>query len=62
MTVVETNRFLKDARQLIPESERLKLVAFVAVNPQAGDLIPGTGGVRKLRWHCRAKASEAVHE
>src|SRR5258706_9269627 len=50
MTVVETDRFLKDTRQLMPESERVKLVAFVAANPQAGDLIPETGGVRKLRW------------
>ena len=49
MTVVETDRFLKDTRQLMPESERVKLVAFVAANPQAGDLIPETGGVRKLR-------------
>jgi hypothetical protein len=50
MTVVETDRFLKDARQLMKEWERLELVAFVAANPQAGDLIPETGGVRKLRW------------
>ena len=49
MTVVETDRFLKDTRQLMPESERVKLVAFVAANPQARDLIPETGGVR-LRW------------
>jgi hypothetical protein len=26
------------------------LIAFLAANPTAGDLIPGTGGVRKLRW------------
>jgi len=50
MTVVETDRFLKDARHLMPESERAKLVAFVAANPQAGQLVPETGGVRKLRW------------
>jgi hypothetical protein len=50
MTVVETDRFLKDARPLMPESERTNLVSFVAINPNAGDLIPETGGVRKLRW------------
>lgn len=50
MTVVETERFLKDARRLMPESEQLELVAFLAANPQAGDVIPQTGGVRKLRW------------
>ncbi len=50
MKVVETTRFLKDADGLMPESERTRLVAFVGANPEAGDLIPETGGVRKLRW------------
>lgn len=50
MTVVETERFLKDARPLMPESERLELVSLLAGNPEAGDVIPETGGVRKLRW------------
>jgi hypothetical protein len=50
ITVIETDRFLKDAKHLMPESEQLKLVAFVAANPRAGDLIPETRGVRKLRW------------
>src|SRR5665213_606213 len=50
MTVVETDRFLKDARHLMLGSEQAGLVAFVAANPQAGQLVPGTGGVRKLRW------------
>ena len=25
-------------------------MAYLAFNPTAGDLIPGTGGVRKVRW------------
>jgi hypothetical protein len=32
------------------EDERSVLVDFLARNPQAGDIIPGTGGVRKIRW------------
>jgi len=28
----------------------MDLVAFIAANPESGDLIPETGGVRKLRW------------
>ncbi|GHT00748.1 toxin RelE [Synergistales bacterium] len=32
------------------EDERRDLVAFLAYNPTAGDLICGTGGVRKVRW------------
>ena len=32
------------------EEERGLLVDYLAYNPAAGELIPGTGGVRKLRW------------
>jgi hypothetical protein len=28
--------------------------------PDAGDVIPGSGGVRKLRWAARARESAAV--
>ena len=49
MTVVETARFLKDAKPLMSDSEREELVAFVGANPEAGTIIPETGGVRKIR-------------
>lgn len=50
MTVVETVRFLRDAEDLIDEADRAWLVEFIGANPEAGDVIPETGGVRKLRW------------
>lgn len=50
MTVVETVRFLKDAGGLMPESDRAELIEFIDANPEAGNVIPETGGVRKLRW------------
>ena len=50
MTVVETARFLKDVKSLLSHSEREELVAFVGANPEAGEIIPETGGVRKIRW------------
>ncbi len=50
MTVVETDRFIRDTSRLMPEAERMNLVAFIAANPESGDLIPETGDVRKLRW------------
>lgn len=50
MTVVETGRFLKDVKPIMSNSEREKLVAFVGANPEAGEIIPETGGVRKIRW------------
>jgi len=50
MTVVETARFLKDVKPLLSQSEREELVAFVGANPEAGEIIPETGGLRKIRW------------
>jgi hypothetical protein len=32
------------------DTEREELVTFVGANPEAGEIIPGTGGVRKIRW------------
>ena len=40
---------------LLDEEERPNLVAFVGANPEVGDIIPETGGVRKLRWSARGK-------
>jgi hypothetical protein len=50
MTVVESGEFLKRATPLMSDSERAELVAFVGANPEAGEIIPETGGVRKIRW------------
>jgi len=50
VSVVETPEFRSAAGKLMSEDERAVLVDYLAYNPMAGDLIPGTGGVRKLRW------------
>ena len=50
VTVVETPEFLTRIDKLMTNGERGQLIAYLAANPTAGDLIPGTGGVRKLRW------------
>jgi len=49
MTVVETGEFLSRARPLMTDEERADLVLFLAANPEAGDVIKGTGGIRKPR-------------
>lgn len=50
ITVAETLAFARSAEKIWSEEERAELVEYVAHNPEAGDVIPGTGGVRKLRW------------
>lgn len=50
ISVLETPEFLSATRKLMSDEERALLVDYLAYNPTAGDLITGTGGVRKLRW------------
>ena len=48
-TVVETPGYLRDAEGLFSKAERAAIVEMVAADPECGDLIPGTGGFRKVR-------------
>jgi len=51
IAVVETEVFLASAARLgIGETERTALIIYLASNPEAGAIVSGTGGVRKLRW------------
>ena len=50
ITVAETQAFARSAGKIWSEEERAELVDHIAHNPEAGDVIPGTSGVRKLRW------------
>jgi hypothetical protein len=55
MSVVETPGFIRDAAVVFSDSERVELVAFLAGNPEAGSIMPETGGARKLRWKMRGR-------
>lgn len=50
ITVAETQEFLSATRKLMDDAERADLVGYLAYHPEAGVVIPGTGGVRKMRW------------
>jgi hypothetical protein len=50
LTVVELPQFLRQAADLWTEAERHEFVDYIARNPETGDVIPETGGVRKVRW------------
>jgi hypothetical protein len=50
ISVVETHEFLSATKKLMDDADRADLVGYLAYNPTAGDVIPGTGGVRKIRW------------
>ena len=50
MTIVELPLFQRLARDVWDNSEREAFIDFIARNPEAGDVIPETGGIRKVRW------------
>ena len=49
-TVAETPTFTRQASKLFTDDEKRELIDLLATDPLAGDVIPGTGGVRKLRF------------
>ena len=50
ITVAETLLFARQAETVWDEAEREAFIDYIAHNPEVGDVIPETGGVRKLRW------------
>ena len=49
-SVLETSIFTRRADALLTREERAELISALAGNPQAGDLVPGLGGIRKMRF------------
>ena len=49
-TVIETESFVRQASALWSEAELNILKDYLAYNPLSGKEIPGTKGLRKLRW------------
>lgn len=49
-TIVELSLYQKRAIDLLDQEERREIIDYLASNPDAGDIMQGTGGIRKLRW------------
>lgn len=52
---VELTPFADEREKLFGEKEFLDLQLFLCEKPDAGDVIPGAGGCRKLRWVAKGK-------
>ncbi|MEM8959161.1 MAG: hypothetical protein AAGC86_15275 [Pseudomonadota bacterium] len=55
VSVIETPEFMSATGRMMDWEQRALLADYIADNPAAGDVIPGTGGVRKLRWGLRRR-------
>ena len=54
-TIAETSLFTRKAEKLLTAHEREEMMLYLATYYAAGDEIPGTGGVRKIRFAARGK-------
>ena len=50
MVIFETSAFTKAISGLLDDDDYAALQEALAENPNVGDLIPGSGGLRKVRW------------
>jgi len=50
MVIIETPIFTKTIQSLMSEDDYRQLQSALVIRPDMGDLIPGSGGLRKLRW------------
>lgn len=50
MIFVETHYFTSRLPRYLSDDEYRELQTYLAERPEAGDRIPGGGGLRKLRW------------
>ncbi|OGH04095.1 MAG: hypothetical protein A2600_14110 [Candidatus Lambdaproteobacteria bacterium RIFOXYD1_FULL_56_27] len=55
MQIIETSIFARQIVKLLKKQEYLDLRAQLAASPEAGVVIKGTGGARKLRWAAKGK-------
>jgi mRNA-degrading endonuclease RelE of RelBE toxin-antitoxin system len=54
-TIVELPEFLRKSEKLLKDSEKQSIINYLALHPESGVLMKGTGGIRKLRWSAQQK-------
>ncbi len=55
MLFIETPIFTKLIKNLLPDDDYRNLQEILLMRPEAGDLIRGSGGLRKIRWSLPGK-------
>lgn len=55
-TIIETPVFIRSAEQAgVTEGELHHIKTVLSLAPESGEIIPGTGGARKIRFAARGK-------
>ena len=55
MEIVETQIFTDEIIKLLTDDEYKELQNFLVEHPNSGDIIKGSGGLRKFRWKLKNK-------
>lgn len=55
MVIVETKVFTRQVSALMTDEEYSALQTLLVLNPASGQLIIGSGGLRKIRWRGRER-------
>lgn len=50
LTVFETAVFIRSVQSVWEAEESAAFIDWIATHPDSGAVIPGTGGLRKVRW------------
>jgi mRNA-degrading endonuclease RelE of RelBE toxin-antitoxin system len=59
MEFIETSIFTRLIYKYLSEDEYLGLQGFLLKYPETGKVVPGSGGVRKLRWAISGKGKSS---
>jgi hypothetical protein len=56
---VETQLFTRLVQEYLSDGEYAQLQQTLMADPRIGDVIPGSGGVRKMRWRFAGRGKRA---
>ena len=62
ISFIETKLFTRLVQEYLSDDEYLRLQQVLLADPEAGAIIPGSGGVRKLRWAFPAAENAVASE
>jgi hypothetical protein len=59
ITVAELESFIKSSSNIMQEDEIKDFIDYISLSPKSGDIIPDTGGIRKVRWKVKDKGKRS---
>ena len=54
-TIAELPEFIRRSDKLLTQTEKAGIINYLALHPASGDIMQGTGGIRKLRWSAQGR-------